>query len=96
MQKHLVVLFISLLLIGCDGFFGKKTDLDFIDTPEFQIRDISYVPIQPALTNFIRPVDITTGFDELIYVVDEATEEIISLDESGRQLGRFTIQGARS
>ena len=77
-------------------FFGTKTDLDFIDTPEFQIRDISYVPIQPALTNFVRPVDITTGFDELIYVVDEATQEVVSLDESGRELGRFTVQGARS
>lgn len=96
MKKVLSTVVISLVLFGCDGFFGKKTELDFIDTPEFQIRDISYVPIQPALTNFIRPVDITTGFDELIYVVDEGTEEVISLDESGRELGRFSIQGARS
>lgn len=96
MKKYLSFLLLAFFLIGCDGFFGKKTELDFIDTPEFQIRDISYVPIQPALTNFIRPIDITTGFDELIYVVDEGTEEVISLDESGRELGRFSVQGARS
>ncbi len=91
-----LLLILSVLFVSCDGFFGTKTDLDFIETPEFQIRDISYVPIQPALTNFIRPIDITTGFDELIYVVDEGTEEVISLDESGRELGRFKVQGARS
>jgi hypothetical protein len=96
MKKLVSILFLFTFLLSCDGFFGNKTDLGFIDTPEFQIRDISYVPIQPALTNFTRPVDITTGFDELIYVIDEATEEVISLDESGRELGRFTIQGARS
>ncbi len=96
MKKILLALVVLSALVSCDGFFGTKTDLDFIDTPEFQIRDISYVPIQPALTNFVRPVDITTGFDELIYVIDEATEEVISLDESGRELGRFSVQGARS
>ena len=84
------------LLAGCDGFWGKKTDLDFIDTPDFQIRDIAYVPIQPALNNFTFPTDITTGFDELLYVVDNGTEEIVSLDESGKELGRFFVQGVRS
>lgn len=96
MKKYFSFLLLTFFLFSCDGFFGTKTDLDFIDTPEFQIRDISYVPIQPALTNFIRPVDITTGFDELIYVVDAGTEEVVSLDESGRELGRFSVQGARS
>ncbi|MCB9262268.1 MAG: hypothetical protein H6607_07835 [Flavobacteriales bacterium] len=82
--------------MSCDGFFGKKTELDFIEKPDFQIRDIAYVPIQPVLNTFQRPVDILSGFDELLYVVDEATEEIISLDESGRELGRFHVQGVTS
>lgn len=96
MKKGVLFSLSILFLMSCEGFLGKKTDLDFIETPEFQIRDISYVPIQPALDQFVRPVDITTGFDELMYVVDEATEEIISLDESGRELGRFKVQGVTS
>ncbi len=93
MNRGIIGLVFMILLCGCEGFFGKKTDLGFIETPEFQIRDISYVPIQPALTQFVRPVDVITGFDELMYVVDEGSQEIISLDESGRELGRFTVQG---
>ncbi|MCB0733652.1 MAG: hypothetical protein H6608_09635 [Flavobacteriales bacterium] len=96
MKRLLHIVLGILLLTGCDGYFGNKTDLDFIDKPEFSIRDISYVPIQPALTSFVRPTDITTGYDELLYVVDAGSEEIISLDESGRELGRFTVPGVHS
>ncbi|MBO6515410.1 MAG: hypothetical protein JJ975_02570 [Bacteroidia bacterium] len=96
MKKFLFGISMLVLITGCEGFFGKKTELDFIEPPEFQLRDIAYVPIQPALTQFVRPVDILTGFDELIYVVDEGSEEIISLDESGRELGRFKVQGVTS
>ena len=85
-----------LLLASCDGFFGTKTNLDFIETPEYLPREVAYVPVQPQLTNFVNPVDIIAGFDELIYVVDEATEEIICLDESGRELNRFRVTGVRA
>ena len=96
MKSRGLVISLLVLLAGCDSFFGKKTELDFIETPDFQIRDIAYVPIQPALEDFVEPVDITTGFDELLYVVDAGTEEIVSLDESGRDLGRFKLQGVKS
>ena len=89
-------LFISIALIfltGCEGFFGSKTDLSFIDAPEFQNRDVAYVPIQPIIENFLEPNDVIAGFDELIYVVDEGTQEIISLDQAGRELGRYTLPG---
>lgn len=86
-------LFALTLFAGCEGFFGTKTDIDFIEKPDFQVRTISYVPIQPVLDQFVRPVDILTGFDELMYVVDEATEEIIALDESGRELARKYVKG---
>jgi hypothetical protein len=85
--------FVLVLATSCDGYFGNKTDLDFIEKPDFAIRDISYVPIQPALTKFIEPTDIIAGFDELLYIVDKGSEEIISIDESGRELGRMHIQG---
>jgi len=84
------------LLVGCEGFFGKKTSIDFIEIPEYLAREVAYVPVEPALNRFQSPVDIIAGYDELIYVVDDATEEIISLDESGRELGRFGLRGVKS
>ena len=85
-----------LLLSACEGYFGNKTDIDFIEVPEYSPREVAYVPVQPVLNDFVKPVDVIAGFDELIYVVDEATEEIISLDESGRELGRFSVRGVRA
>jgi hypothetical protein len=84
------------LLAGCEGFFGKKTPIDFIEVPEYLAREVAYVPVEPALTRFLSPVDVIAGYDELIYVVDAGTEEIISLDESGRELGRFSLRGVKS
>lgn len=85
-----------LLLMGCDGFFGKKTSTDFIEVPIYSPREVAYVPVQPALKGFSSPVDIIAGFDELMYVVDDAAEEIISLDESGRILARLKVRGVRA
>lgn len=87
----------GLLLSGCEDYLGNKTDLDFIDIPpDNSIREVAYVPILPALDRFSRPVDICVGFDNLLYVVDEATEEVIAMDEAGNILGRKRIPGARS
>ncbi|TVQ78558.1 MAG: hypothetical protein EA358_04745 [Flavobacteriales bacterium] len=90
------VLFSAVVFVGCNDFFGDKTDLSFIDLPEFTNRDIAYVPIQPAWDQFVYPTDICIGFDELLYVVDEATQQIIGLDESGREQGRFSVPGVTS
>lgn len=91
------LLFISLFsLSSCEKYFGDKTDLDFIDKPQFTNRQVAYVPIQPAITGFVRPTDICVGFDELIYVVDAGTEEVVSMDEAGRIIGRFKVPGARA
>ncbi|MFT7101259.1 MAG: hypothetical protein ACJA19_001770, partial [Bacteroidia bacterium] len=40
------------LLAGCEGFFGKKTPIDFIEVPEYLAREVAYVPVEPALTRF--------------------------------------------
>lgn len=84
------------LLSACSSYFGEKTDLDFIDPPDFTLRDVAYVPIQPAWDQFVYPSDICIGFDQLLYVVDEATEQIIGMDESGREQGRFRVPGVTS
>lgn len=91
------LLILALTLSSCEDYWGKKTDLDFIDVPpDNSIRDIAYVPILPVLDDFIRPSDVCAGFDGLIYVVDEGSQEVVALDESGRILGRKFVPGARS
>jgi len=94
------ILFLALIAVGftsCEKYFGDETDLSFIDVPDYDAdRQVAYVPIQPELTDFERPVDVCVGFDELIYVVDEAREEVVCLDEAGRVLGRKFIPGAKS
>ncbi|GAB5538377.1 MAG: hypothetical protein Salg2KO_04800 [Salibacteraceae bacterium] len=92
-MKHLLPLFLLIALSGCEGFFGKKTDLDFIDAPDFTNRDVAYVPIQPIIEGFASPSDVIAGYDGLIYVVDEGTEEIIAFDQAGREQGRTTVPG---
>ncbi len=96
MKKRWAGLLIATTLLGCEGYFGSKTDLSFIDVPTYSVRDIAYVPIQPAFGGFVHPSDLCIGFDELLYVVDEATEEIICLNESGAEQGRLTIPGVKT
>lgn len=95
MKKYVMFLLAGLGLVGtsCDNFFGDKTDVSFIDIPEFQNRPIAYVPIQPVLDQFVEPTDVLAGFDELVYVVDAGTEEIIGFDQSGRELYSFKVPG---
>lgn len=88
-------LFLTLSLGSCENYFGEKTDLDFIERPDFQAREVAYVPIQPILNGFVYPTDILAGFDELIYVVDHGTEEIIAFDQALVEQGRFRVQGVK-
>jgi len=97
-MKHWYTLALPLimLLAGCEGYFGDKTDIEFIEIPEFQVRQAAYVPILPILDQFVKPIDVITGFDELMYVVDGGTEEIIALDESGKILGAMSVPGVHT
>ncbi len=85
---------LMVFLSGCESYFGDKTDLSFIELPEQNFREVAYVPVQPILTQFASPTDVVAGFDELIYVVDNGSQEVIALDQSGREIGRKFIQGA--
>ena len=80
-------------LNSCEGYLGTKTDLGFIEVPNYSVRDIAYVPIQPAFSGFVYPNDICIGFDELFYIVDAATEQIVCLNESGVEQGRLSVPG---
>jgi hypothetical protein len=95
-KKHLSILLFLFILTGCKDFFGSKTDLDFIEVPIFEPREVAYVPIQPVISGFSKPTSIIAGFDELMYVLDEGTSEIICFDESGREIGRKFVPGAKA
>ena len=98
MNKLYIILLAVILspLAACEGFFGKKTPTDFLDEPVYNDQTVAYVPIQPVLDDFDYPVDVIAGWDELIYVADQGTEEIVSLDQAGNELGRFHIPGLGS
>lgn len=89
----LFLLILCLLTAACEGFFGKRTDAAFLDIPVYDQRQVAYVPIQPVIDGLVRPVDVIAGWDQLIYVADAGTEEIISYDQSGNEQGRFTVPG---
>ncbi|MEO0895109.1 MAG: hypothetical protein AAFY71_01735 [Bacteroidota bacterium] len=89
------ILFLTTLM-GCEGFFGVKTSTDFLDEPQFDQREVAYVPIQPVWDDMEYPVDIIAGWDELIYVADSVSEEIISFDQAGNELGRYSVPGLSS
>ena len=91
------IIIISLIILAglssCKKFFGEKTDLTFIDPPEYTDRPIAYVPIQPVIDGFTWPSDVHIGFDQLLYVVDQGTEEIVCFDLAGNELSRRSVPG---
>ena len=93
MKKLILFVLLVATFWSCDNYFGEKTDLSFIEVPTYSNRDIAYVPIEPSFRGFVRPTNITIGFDELIYIVDEGTEEIVCYDEAANEQGRFFIPG---
>jgi hypothetical protein len=96
MKRLVPLIAFAVGLSSCENYFGSKTDLDFIEVPNYGIREIAYVPIQPAFEGFVHPTDLCIGFDELIYVVDAGTKQIICLDESGAEQGRFSVPGVKT
>ena len=98
-MRHLLLALGILLWLSnssCEGFWGTKTSTDFLDEPTYDNRQVAYVPIQPVWDGFEYPVDIIAGYDQLIYVADSATEEVISFDQAGNELGRFRVPGLRA
>jgi len=87
---------LALFFSACDGFFGTKTDDSFLGQQQYDNRQVAYVPIQPVLGGFTNPVDVIAGWDELIYVADAGTEQIISFDQAGNEQGRFKVQGLKA
>lgn len=99
----------AVLLGGCDAF-GSKDDAttdEIFEQGEIDptlVDDVGYVPLLPFYTNtllgsrsFDQPLDVTVGFDELLYVPDRNGLHILDLagrpqdliDRVGGQALRF-------
>lgn len=60
--------------------------------PDLIPNKIGYVPQYPFFTNFLNPVDVYVGFDEMVYVVDDRGLNI--LDQTGKLALTINIPGA--
>lgn len=96
MPRFVLLWLFALTLAGCEGFFGSRTPTDFLEVPLFDNRQVAYVPIQPAITGLSRPVDVIAGYDELIYVADAGSSEVIAYDQAGIEQGRMSIPGLQA
>lgn len=93
MRKVVGLLLVVVALSSCENYWGKKTDLDFIDIPNYEVREIAYVPVEPKLYDAVAPIDICIGYDEFIYVVDSASSEIARYDMAFQPQGRLALPG---
>jgi hypothetical protein len=91
--KYIAFTLTALFIGGCDNYWGDKTDLGFIDIPNYEVREVAYVPLEPKLYDVAAPVDIAIGFDEFLYVVDSVTSEIARFDLAFQPQGRIFIPG---
>ena len=101
MRKQIKFLLLGIIvsagLFSCKGFFGEKTDLTkIIDVPKYDSTLISFVPVFPFIEGFSDPVQVLAGYDELIYVVDAGTDEIIAFDYAYNRLGSFKLKGVKA
>lgn len=100
-MKKIFILYITLLTSififnACEKPLGDKTDLGFIDVPNYDEQPIAFVPILPEIKLTGNPQDITVGYDELIYIADPSANKIICFDQSGRKLSERTLPGVKA
>jgi hypothetical protein len=103
MKRNVLKLLIPALIIctmpACTFLFGSRQD-DQVDQvfqqgkidPNLVPNTVGYVPVLPFFSNFINPVDVYVGFDNMLYVCDDNGVHIC--DITGREYRRINIPGA--
>jgi len=99
MKRYLLLFLIPGLVQACTFLFGskqdKQTDEIFIQgriDPNLNPASVGYVPIMPFFNQYINPVDVYIGFDNMLYVCDENGVHIS--DIAGREYRLIAIPGA--
>lgn len=93
--KKVLLSFVLFAIIGCGSKDDDQTKQIFeqgrID-PNLVPNKVGYVPLYPFFTNFINPVDVYVGYDEMVYVVDDRGLNV--LDQTGKTAQIIPIPGA--
>lgn len=94
----------SMLLSSCNFLFGTKKDEQVDDVlkqgaidPTVVTNVIGYVPVLPVWGGFIKPTDVLVGYDEMVYVVDNANGSnagVWVLDQKGDRQQFIPVNGA--
>jgi len=85
-MKYFVYLII-ILLSSCSlvGDKNNKTAQEVFNQgkvdPNLQVNNVGYVPVYPFFNGIQNPLDIYVGYDELIYIVADNNENIITDNE---------------
>lgn len=86
---------VLMLIAACGSKEDDQTKQIFeqgrID-PDLIPNKIGYVPQFPFFTNFLNPVDVYVGYDEMVYVVDDRGLNV--LDQTGKLAITINIPGA--
>ncbi len=86
-SKYLLLCFLlSIGLSSCSFLFGSKKDKEVdqifeqgrID-PNLVPSNVGYVPVLPFFNQYINPVDVYVGFDNMLYVCDDMGVHISDL-----------------
>lgn len=94
----------SMLFSSCNFLFGTKKDEQVDDVlkqgaidPTVVTNVIGYVPVLPVWGGFIKPTDVLVGYDEMVYVVDNANGSnagVWVLDQKGDRQQFIPVNGA--
>ncbi len=95
----------SFALQGCDFLLGSKQDPQVDDVlrqgaidPNLVQGVIGYVPVLPVWGGFVKPTDVFVGYDEMVYVVDNAdggnAAGVWVLDQKGDRQQFIPVPGA--
>ncbi len=99
LSSSLLLFSAMVLMPACEFLFGSRED-SVIDEifeqgsidPELFNEQVGYVPILPIWTDFIDPIDVYVGYDEMVYVVDAQGLKV--LDQAGVLHRTIPIPGA--
>ncbi len=89
---RIIVTGIALSLLAAAGC-EQRFDLSSLPNPRMSTTpgDTTYVELFPTWTGFVSPRAVMIGNDQLIYVCDYGSNEVIMLDAGGSVLARRSI-----
>ncbi len=104
---YTLVLFVFISVTSSCTLFGDKKN-STVDTvfeqgkidPNLVTNTVGYVPVYPFFTAVVAPIDVFVGYDEMVYVVEDANPNIISdnllsvFDPNGKKVYSLIIPGA--